>query len=368
MRPAALCALSLMVGLLAPRPAQAARIKDVAQFEGARINQLVGYGIVVGLDGTGDTWQTTFTEQSLAAMLSRMGVRIDPHQLRLRNVAAVMVTANLPPFARPGTRIDVSVSSIGDARSLEGGVLLVTPLRGVDGKTYAVAQGAIQVGGYEARGRTGSRRRKNHLNVGRVPRGATVERALDVDLVSDGKLRLHLLEPDLTTATAIAKAIDEALGNDDAARVENAGSVVVAVPADAAKDPMGFAARIEAIEVQPDAPARVVINERTGTVVLGEHVRIAPVAVAHGGLTVEVTERISVSQPGALSGGSTVAVPQSSVRAKEAGGALHMVQGGATLADLVRALNALGATPRDLVEILQAIAAAGALQARLEVL
>ena len=365
-------AAALAVVLLLAPAAEASRVKDVARVDGVRANQLVGYGLVVGLDRTGDTQRATMTLQSLTAMLSRMGVRIDPDDLILRNVAAVMVTAELPPFAESGTPLDVLVSAIGDARSLVGGTLLLTPLNGLDGQTYAMAQGALQVGGFDARGRSGSRVTKNHLNVGRVPSGALVERPVPVQLAADGKLRIHLDRPDFTSARRVADAINGASGAlggaNDMARVVSAATVEVAVP-EARKDAVPLlVADIEVLDVEPDAVARVVINGRTGTVVMGDQVRIAPVAVAHGPLTIEIAESSRVSQPNALAAGDTTVTAASAAAANEPEEALKLVAPGATLADVVTALNALGATPRDLIEILQAMSATGALRADLQVL
>ncbi|MGM0578351.1 MAG: flagellar basal body P-ring protein FlgI [Myxococcota bacterium] len=365
-------ALAALVVLALPSAARAARIKDVARVQGVRPNQLVGYGLVVGLERTGDTERSIFTQQSLSAMLSRMGVRIDARELRLRNVAAVMVTAELPSLARPGTPIDVVVSAIGDARSLQGGTLLMTPLDGVDGETYAMAQGPLQIGGFGARGLSGSSLRKGHLNVGRIPSGGTVERAVPVDLAAGGVLRIQLDRPDFGTAREIATAVNEASGDlggtTDMAQPADAGVIEVQVPEGRRDRVPVFIAEVEALEVQPDNPARVVINGRTGTVVVGRFVRIDPVAVAHGPLTVRVEEAARVAQPQPLAGGETVVTPESRVEATEEQDALRVVPRGATLEDVVQGLNALGARPRDLVDILQAIHAAGALHAELEVI
>ena len=368
--------LSLFMALLVALPASAAfatRIKDIAHVEGVRPNQLIGYGLVVGLDGTGDSRRATMTVQSLAAMLSRMGVRIDPAELQLRNVAAVMVTATLPPFAQTGSSLDVVVSSIGNARSLFGGTLLLTPLKGLDGRSYAVAQGPMQVGGYGAEGSTGSRYQKNHLNVGRVAGGAYVEQMVPITLGDGDSLLIQVNEPDFTTAEAIAKAINAAAGSlggtAGMAVAHSSGDIQVKVPDSRKNQLAAFIATIEVLEVTPDAVARVVLNSRTGTVVMGEAVRISTVAVAHGSLTLEVNETPAVSQPTApFTGGRTTVTNQSQVTATEQGDALKVVQGGATLGDIVRALNTLGASPRDLIDILQAIKAAGALHGELEVL
>ena len=353
--------------------AHATRIKDVAHFEGVRDNQLLGYGLVVGLDGTGDNQQAEFTLQSTAAMLSRMGIRVDPKQLLLRNVAAVMVTASLPGFAQAGSRIDTLVSSIGNARSLAGGTLLMTPLSSVGGETYAMAQGPVQVGGFGAGG-AGGGIQKNHLNVGRIPAGAIVEREVEHRLVLNaaGTLKLQINTPDFSTARNITDAINRASGmlggKGKIALLVNSGTVVMRVPEKMQKDTGRFISYVESIEVYPDAVARVVINSRTGTVVLGENVRISTVGVAHGGLTVRVEGSSQVSQPSALSGGTTVVTPVTNVTAVEASGSIQMVEAGASLSEIVRALNSLGAKPRDLIDILQAIRKAGGLHAHVEVM
>ena len=360
--------------LLMATPSYAARIKDVARFDGVRPNQLIGYGLVVGLDQTGDSRRTSFTSQSLTAMLSRMGIRIDKSDLLLRNIAAVMVTASLPPFAQPGTPMDISVSSIGDARSLVGGTLVMTPLKGLDGQVYAMAQGPIQVGGYGVQGNSGSRRVKNHLNVGRIPHGGIVERPVPIQLAADGKLKIHLQIPDFATAQLMTNAINQAatqLGAGAGTKLASAlssGTVEVTIPQGRAAEVPAFIADLEVLTLTPNAIAKVVINGRTGTVVVGAEVQIAAVAVAHGALTIEVTEAQEVSQPNAVATGTTTVTADSTVEANEAPGTLRVVEPSATLASVVDALNALGATPRDLVDILQAIKAAGALHADIEVL
>jgi flagellar P-ring protein FlgI len=369
--------LTLLCCLTWTQNAEATRIKDISHFEGVRPNQLIGYGLVVGLDGTGDNKQAEFTVQSVSAMLSRMGIRIDPKQLLLRNVAAVMVTATLPAHTQPGSSMDVLVSAIGNARSIVGGTLVLTPLVGVDGKTYAMAQGAIQVGGFGASGKSGSRIQKNHLNAGRVPNGAIVERAISpvVTINESGKIMLMLKRPDFTTARNIVDTINRSgqlLGlpaeNTDAiAKIVTSGSLGLKVPESFQESVPRFISHIEGLEVYTDAIAKVVINSRTGTVVMGDNVRISPVAVAHGALTLTVSENPQVSQPGALSNGNTVVTPGSDVTMIEEKSSLQMVEAGATLSEIVDALNALGATPRDMIDILQAVSASGSLHADLEV-
>ncbi|RMF82014.1 MAG: flagellar basal body P-ring protein FlgI [Nitrospirae bacterium] len=369
---AARVAASLAAALLALAgaavPAAATRLKDVADVVGVRSNQLIGYGLVVGLDGTGDGVKSTFTRQSLTAMLRRLGVTVDATALKVENVAAVAVTADLPPFAREGSRLDVTVSSIGDAESLRGGTLLMTPLKGPDGKVYAVAQGAVSVGGFSFGGRGGGGVQKNHPTTGRIASGALVEREIPYELTGHDTLRLALRRPDFTTAERIAVAIDGRFG-ERIAEAQDPGTVVVRIPDRYRERPVPFAARLEGIEVQEDQVARVVLNERTGTVIMGEEVRLSTVAIAHGGLSISIKETPLVSQPAPLStGGKTVEATDSQVEVKEEERRLAVVPAGVSLAEVVRALNALGVGPGDLIAILQALKAAGALHAELELL
>ncbi len=360
--------------------ADAARVKDLATIRGVRANQLIGYGIVTGLKGTGDDQQVYFTLRSVQLMLRRLGVqaaqesKFDLRNLRLRNTAAVMVTAELPPFAKAGSRIDVTVSAIGNAKSLEGGTLILTPLRGVNLKIYALAQGAISLGGgFSARGQSGSRAQRNHPTVGRIPRGALVEREVKSRFVHQNKLMISLRRPDFTTAKRLAVAVNKVLpkvgkANETLAAIaKDPASVVVTVPKTYAKKTVELASKLELVEVRPDAPAQVIINERTGTVVVSRNVKLTPVAVSHGALTLEVDERYKVSQPKAFGRGQTAVVPDSRVRVSEGMGKVKLLQGGVSPSDVVKALNALGASPRDLVAIFQAIERAGALGARLVV-
>lgn len=356
-------ALSAVASLLAV-PARADRLKDIANVRGVRANQILGYGLVVGLQGTGDDSSTAFTVQSIVSMLRKLNVRVDSGQLTVKNVAAVVVTGNMPPFARAGGRFDVTVSSIGTAKSLQGGTLLPTPLSGADSRTYAIAHGPLSLGGFEAEGRSGGGVRKNHTTVGRIPLGAIVEREVPVDLGPKGEIVVALREPDFTTAHRAARAINALLG-DGAARATDPGTLLVRVPE--GRGIVDWIAELEAVDVAPDTVARVILNERTGTVVMGEGVRLSPVALAHGGLTVEVKETPTPSQPGPFSKGQTVVVPRSEVKATEATGEVRQLEGAATLADVVRALNALGVSPRDLVAILQGLKSVGALRAELEV-
>ena len=362
MRRLLLTALALSLAL----PARAAvRVKELAEVQGARDNELYGYGLVVGLAGTGDTEQVLYTKQSIAGMLGRLGVRIDPKDIRARNVAAVMVTARLAAFSRPGVHLDVAVASMGNARSISGGVLLLTPLTAADGQVYAVAQGAVQVGGYDASG-FGNTQRKNTPTSGRVVAGATVERAV-LPAIASATLLLGLRRPDFTTANRVAVAINGALGA-GTARALDAAAVEITVPEAFKADTVGLVAKVEALEVDADQRARVVVSERTGTVVAGERVRIRPVAVAHGGLQVSIASKPLVSQPNAFSQGTTVTERSGSVSAVEEARGAVALPATSTVEDLVKALNLLGATPRDLIAILEAMKAAGALDAELEVL
>ncbi len=348
--------------------ATGSRIKDVASFEGVRDNMLVGYGLVVGLNGTGDSLRNaTFTEASLVAMLERLGVGTRGTKLNTKNVAAVMVTATLPPFARQGTRIDATVSALGDAKSLLGGTLLVTPLVGADGEVYAVAQGSLVVGGFEAGG-AAETVTKGVPTVGRVPAGAIVEREVDFALADMREVRLALHNPDFTTAGRVARAINERLGG-EIARVEDSATVRLVLPEEYRARTAALLAELEQLPVEPDQPARIVIDEGAGIIVMGENVRISKVAVAQGNLTVRVTEAPQVSQPQPFSDGTTVEVPRTNVAVDEQSGRkMAILEGGVTLDQLVDGLNALGVGPRDMIAIIQAIRAAGALQAEIEVM
>jgi flagellar P-ring protein precursor FlgI len=359
--------LSILGAAGLPERARAVRIEDLCDVRGVRTNQVIGYGLVVGLNGTGDIGQARFTLQSTAAMLRRLGATIDPRMIQTRNAAAVMVTADLPPFANPGTRIDVVVSSLGNARSLQGGTLLQTPLYGADRRVYAVAQGPLVVGGFLFQGRTGSRVGQNFTTTARVPSGGIVERRVAAPELDGETLVLTLKDPSFVNASRIVEAIGGELG-EGTASAPDPGTVVVRVPSDYADNQVGLLARVQVLEVEADAPARVVIDERTGTVALGANVRIGEAAVAQGGLTVEIGERFGVSQPNALArGGQTAVVPESDVQATQEDGPLRLVPETATLSDVVAALNAIGARPRDLMAIFQALRAAGALRAEVEV-
>lgn len=339
------------------------RIKELVDVQGFRTNELLGYGLVVGLQGTGDTEQVLFTQQSVSGMLGRLGVRVDPRELRLRNVAAVIVTTRLQTFARQGSRIDVTVSALGNARSLVGGTLLVTPLNGADGQAYALAQGPVQVGGYGF-GFNGFQQQKNSLTSGRVPEGGTVERSVIPDLGS-GPIVLSLKRPDFTNAQRIAAAIDGALGGGSAKALDPAA---VEVKPPAGTLPVALLSQLEALEVEADIRARVAISERTGTVVLGGQVRLRPAVVAHGGLKVTIQTASAVAQPNPFSVGQTAIIRNSVGDVEEESRKAVGVPATSSVDELVKAVNALGATPRDLVAILQALKAVGSLDADLEVL
>ncbi len=365
----AVASLAAMTAPIAAFPAWAGpRIKDVADFEGVRENQLVGYGLVVGLAGTGDSLRNSpFTRQSLAAMLERLGVNASNGNLNTRNVAAVMVTANLPPFASQGSRIDVTVSALGDSRSLAGGQLLVTPLMAADQQVYAVAQGSLAIGGFAAQGASGSSVSRGVPTAGRIPSGALVEREVHFDIAAQSELRLSLRNPDFTTAQHIAAAINTAVGA-EAARASNPGSVILRRPEGYAGDMVSLIGRIENLQVEVDTPARIVIDENSGIVVMGENVKVSTVAIAQGNLTISITEDPFVSQPAPFSRGETVVAPSSGVEVEEEAGGLVVVPGGVPLRQLVNGLNALGVSPRDMIAILQALKAAGAIQAEIEVM
>ncbi|PZP85704.1 MAG: flagellar biosynthesis protein FlgA [Azospirillum brasilense] len=359
----------IIASLLFSMPAHAERIKDVVSFEGVRENMLMGYGLVVGLNGTGDKLQNNaFTEQSMIGFLERQGVNTRGLQLKSKNVAAVTVTAKLPPFARAGSTIDVNIGAMGDAKSLMGGTLLATSLQGPDGNVYAVAQGPITVGGFAAAGDSGTNITKGVPTNGFIANGAIVEREIDFRLNDMANLRLSLRNPDITTASNVSRAINEQVGA-GVAKVDDPGTVTVTVPTAYQGDVVALLADIETLSVETDQPARIVVDEATGTIVMGENVRISTVAVAQGNLIVKVEETPQVSQanPFAPEGAETVVVPRSDVTVDEqAGNKVAILQEGATLGDLVGGLNALGVGPRDLITILQTIKAAGALQADIE--
>jgi len=344
------------------------RIKDLAAIEGVRENQLVGYGLVVGLNGTGDTLNNApFTKQSLTAMLERLGVNTRGTNLRTANVAAVMVTANLPAFAAQGTRMDVTVSALGDAKSLQGGTLLVTPLLGADGEVYAVAQGSPAIGGFQAEGEA-AKVTRGVPTVGRIPNGGLIEREVEYKLKAQKALKLSLRNPDFTTSRRIAAAVNDFLGQETAEAVDPA-TVQMQMPKTYRGSMVQMLTEIEQLRVEPDQRARIVIDERSGVIVMGRDVRVATVAVAQGNLTVSITERPEVSQPEALSEDQTTVAPRTDIKVEtDAKKRLGVMREGISLQELVDGLNALGVGPRDMIAILQAIKAAGALQADIEVM
>jgi len=363
-------AAGLLLALLSTAPAaHADRIKDIASVAGVRTNQLVGYGLVVGLDGTGDqTTQTPFTIQSIQNLLQRFNITIPPNtNPQLKNVAAVTVTAELPPFVKPGQTIDVTVGTIGTATSLRGGDLIMTPLRGADGQIYAMAQGSVIVSGFGVNGKDGSRISLNVPSSGRIPNGATVEHEVPMHFDADAHVTLNLNTPDFTTAAHMAAAINKLLGAGTAEALDPV-SIRVAAPTDP-NQRIAYLATLEAIEVEPgDAPARVIVNSRTGTVVISSRVRVMAAAVAHGSLSVTITERTEVSQPGPLSKGQTVVTPKSTIDVQQADARMFVFQAGVNLDEIVRAVNQVGAAPGDLVAILEALQQAGALRAELIVI
>jgi len=346
----------------------ASRIKDIAGFRGVRSNQLVGYGLVVGLAGSGDSDSTIFTVQSISSMLEKMGVTVKPEDIKVKNVAAVMVTADLPPFARMGSRLDALVNSIGDSKALQGGTLLMTPLKGADGQVYAVGQGPVSTGGFTVGANTGDKVQKNFTTVGRIVQGAVVEKEIPFNLNQKDTLTLALHKPDFTTATRMAAAINAGL-LENAAFPQDSGTVQITVPPKYLGNIAQLIASVEVLSVTPDNISRVVINERTGTVIMGESVRISTVAIAHGNLSVEIKTSFNVSQPMPFSGtGRTVVTPDTDTSVKEGRAPIYVVPSGVSIGEVVKALNALGVSPRDLISIFQALKAAGALQADLEIM
>ncbi len=356
--------LVLVLVLVFGSTAHADRIKDLTTIGGVRENHLTGFGIVIGLDGTGDDTRSPLVKGALTKMLKRLGVTIDPADLKAKNVAAVMITAELPPFAKPGMNLDVHVSSMGNAKSLSGGTLLAAPLKGADQRTWAIAQGAVTVGGFVAEGASGSSSKKNHTLAGMVPRGAQVEAAAPTQ-VPTKQIALILKQADFTTAMRMKEAINAAIGP-DTARVSDAGTVVVGIRRGV--DPLALIAQLEPIEVDPDVKAKVVIDEKTGTIVIGEAVTLRTAAITFGSLTVEIDEQKEVSQPSELGRGDTKVVPKTNLKVEEKHEPMKVVGKAATVGDVAAALAALGAKPRDLVSILRALKAAGALRADLETL
>lgn len=361
-------ALLVVAACMAAAPAQAERLKDLASIQGVRQNQLLGYGLVVGLDGSGDqTTQTPFTVQSVMSMLQQMGVNLPPaSSLQLKNVAAVMVTTSLPAFARPGQALDVTVSSMGNAKSLRGGTLLMTPLKGADGQIYGIAQGNVLVGGVGAAA-SGSKTQVNHLSVGRISNGATVERAVPTALGQGDSVYLELNDTDFSTASRVVDAVNRRFGAETAAAQD--GRVIrVRAPADSSAR-VAFLGALESIDLAPaQSAAKVILNARTGSVVMNQAVTLESCAVSHGNLSIVINTEAAVSQPAPLSGGQTVVTQTSQIDIRKEPGQVLMLKGGASLADVVKALNAIGATPQDLLAILQAMKAAGSLRAELEII
>ena len=361
----AICASAVM-GQAKNANSLTVRVKDIAEIEGVRGNQLIGYGLVVGLNSTGDrVQQNLYARQTLQNLLERMGISTTVDTLKPTNIATVLVTTNLPPFARQGSKIDVTVSSIGDARSLQGGTLILTPLKGVDGGTYAVAQGSISVGGISA-GESGNSVEINHPTVGRVPSGAMIERAVAVDLAGGGMLTLALRDDDFATAARVARIVNTQFGGDTAQALDGR-NIEVRIPTARATDRVGFIADLQALRVERDAIAKVIINERTGTIVMGRDVRLSSVAISQGGVTVRIGTEFDVSQPSILSKtGETVTVPRTSVEVEERKPESVVLPDGASVDEVVRGLRAVGVSARDIISILQAIKSAGALAAELE--
>ncbi|MBW2492024.1 MAG: flagellar basal body P-ring protein FlgI [Deltaproteobacteria bacterium] len=376
----------LLISFVIPSSGYSARIKDISSIKGIRQNQLLGYGLVIGLNGTGDKGGTQFTIQGLVNMLEHMGVHVDPDEVKVKNVAAVVVSAKLPPFARVGKKIDVILSSIGDAKSLVGGTLLLSPLKGVDGKVYALAQGPVSIGGFSAGGAAGGGVTKNHPTVGRISGGASIEKEIPLSIMSKNEMTIILNNPDFNTADRAANAINLRFG-ENVAKPLDSGTLKFKIPENFENKVVNLIAQIGEIEIEPDSIAKVIVNEKTGTVVVGENVRIQKVAVAHGNLSIHIKEKKNVSQPLAFApsggrvapqqmagdtvvapGGSTVVTPESQVSVAEENSRLLLIPKGRTIGELVNALNAIGVTPRDLITILQAIKAAGALQGELEII
>ncbi len=348
--------------------AHGVRLKDLVTIEGVRSNQLVGYGLVVGLNGTGDKQQTVFSVQSLTNLLQRMGVSVAPGAVTVKNTASVLVTATLPAFAQPGTSLDATVSSIGDASNLQGGLLVLTTLRGINGQVYATSQGPVVTGGFVARGGPGNATTVNHPTVGRIPNGVSVER-MAPSVAIGNTIRLQLKTADFTTAARVADMVNKHFpGPASVARAENSALVSVSLPPSFANRSIEFVSELERLSVQPDRIARVVVNERTGTVTLGKDVRIAPVAIMHGNLTVEIQTALTATEPQPFSNAAPIVVPQTTVAAKDDKSRNLVLKDGATVEELVKALASIGSTTRDVIAILQNLRAAGALDAELDVI
>ncbi len=361
---AAAAVLFLLIGTVS---AEASRLKDISNFKGVRSNQLIGYGLVVGLDGSGDSASSDVMKRSLGEALAKMGLGADSTRFQVKNVATVMVTAQLPPFAKLGSTIDVMVSSIGDAKSLQGGTLLMTPLKAANQEVYAVSQGPLSTGGYQAEAPAGgSSITKNHQTVAKIANGATIEKEIDFALEGKKEIDLSLNEPDFTTAVRVAETIDKFLDG-KYAEAPDSGSVHIRIPAKYESRIANLIANIEVLEIQPDIAARVILNERTGTIVMGENVRISTVAVSHGNLSIQIDQTYEASQPNALSQGKTEVLPSTDFQVSDDGHdrKLVLIPEGVNIGEVIRALNVIGVEPRDLISVLQAIKAAGALQGEL---
>jgi len=344
-----------------------ARIKDIASIQGARTNQLLGYGVVVGLNGTGDGGQSEFTIQSIVNLMERMGVTVDPKKVKPKNVASVIVTSQMTPYMKNGQKLDIVVSSMGDAKSLQGGTLLLTPLKGADNNIYALAQGPLSVGGFVESG-GGGKTQKNHPTVGKIPNGATVEKEIPFSLNNKEELIINLFNPDFTTISRAVKIINDQMG-ENIAKAKDAQSIIIDVPNKFKGNVVNLMAEVENLEVEGDQRAKIILDERTGTVVIGENVRISKVAVSHGNLTVKIAESVQVSQPTTpLAGGQTVVTPQTETSVKEEKSNLAILQSGPSIGELVNSLNSVGVSPRDIIAILNTIKAAGALNADLEII
>ncbi len=358
--------ISTLLALAVSLAGMDVRLKDIAAFAGVRDNQLFGYGVVVGLEGTGDTTQNKFTFQTIANYFERMGTTVKPSDFQMRNTASVALTAVLPPFPRAGSKIDVTVSSIGSAKSIQGGVLIAATLLGPDGQVYAVAQGPVSIGGFNA-SQGGAGVSKNHSTVGRIPGGALVEREIPFDFNSQSSLTLVLNQEDFTTTTRVVETINRSLGG-EIASAGDSRTIQIQIPESHRGRMVQLVSALENLVVTPDNKARIVVNERTGTIVFGDNVKVGRIALAHGGISVTVRTEQLVSQPAPFSQGQTVTVPQDSVDVKEPEARFAMIESGATIGDLVKVLNTLGVTPRDIIAILQAAQNAGAISATLEVI
>jgi len=345
----------------------ATRIKDISYIKGVKTNDLLGYGIVVGLDGTGDDDKAIFTVKSLASMLQKMGVKIDEGSLKVKNVAAVIVTAKLPPFSKIGSNIDVEVSSIGNAKSLNGGVLIMTPLKGLDGNVYGIAQGNISITGYSIKGKSGSQAIKNYPTVGRVPNGATIEKEIENTILKKEFVEIVLNNPDFTTSYRVSKTINEQLGDVYAESVDS-NLIKLKIPEFYKDNVIKLIALIENLQVKVDTNAKIVINERTGTIIIGDNVTISSVAIAHGNINIIIEEKNEISQPLPFTMGQTTNTQTTTIKITEDKANFSLLQDKVTLKDLIQALNSLGVSPKDLIAIIQAIKEAGALQADLEII